>query len=398
MHEEARGRACPFDHHDPAFVADPYGVVNRVREEQPLLRSEHYGGFWLLTRYEDVTRATLDYESFTSSVVGVTIIPPSQPRAYPQIPIELDPPEHTRYRGLVSALFSRSRVEAMRPELEALATRLLEPIAERGGGDAISEFAVPMSLGALARFMNLPDTDKEKWYGWVERMFAKALSDPEDQRTAVREIEAYLDGLIEERRREPRDDFIGMLLEAEIEGQRLTDAEVRGFGILMLIAGHETTSGAIGLSLLHLAQNPEQRRQLFGDRSLIPSAINELLRFHSPVQIFGRNAARDLQLYGERIPAGDVVALGYGAANRDPREFPDPDRCILDRRPNRHVAFGHGHHLCLGANLARLELSIVLERFADLFPESALDPQRPHTWKARGDVRGLASLHLVTAA
>lgn len=385
---------CPFDQHDPAFVADPYSVVDRVREEQPVLRSELYGGFWLLTRYEDVTRAALDYHSFTSSVVGVTIIPPSQPRKYPQIPIELDPPEHTRYRGLVSALFSRGRVDAMRPELEKLATELLEPFAAKGGGDAIAEFAVPMSLGALARFMNLPDGDKEMWYGWVERMFAKALTDPEDQRTAVREIEAYLDDLIAARRREPRDDFIGMLLEAEIEGQRLTDAEVRGFGILMLIAGHETTSGAIGLSLLHLAQHPEQRRQLFGDPALVPGAINELLRFLSPVQIFGRNAAHDLELHGAHIPAGDVVALGYGAANHDPREFPEPDRCILDRRPNRHVAFGHGHHLCLGANVARLELAIMVERFAQLFPEFALDPRRPPTWKARGDVRGLSSLWL----
>jgi cytochrome P450 len=387
-------RDCPFDHHDPAFVADPYSILDRVREERPLLHTDRYGGFWLLTRYEDVTRAALDHESFTSSVVGVTIIPPSQPRKYPQIPIELDPPEHTRYRGLVSALFSRNRVEAMRPELEALATRLLEPFAANGGGDAVAEFAVPMSLGALARFMNLPDGDKERWYGWVERMFTKALTDPDDQRQAVQEIEAYLDDLIAARRREPRDDFIGMLLEAEIDGQRLTDAEVRGFGILMLIAGHETTSGAIGLSLLHLAQHPEQRRQLFKDRALIPSAINELLRFLSPVQVFGRNAARDLELHGERIPAGDVVALGYGAANHDPREFPEPGRCILDRRPNRHVAFGHGHHLCLGANVARLELAIMLERFAELYPEFVLDPERPHTWKARGDVRGLASLHL----
>jgi cytochrome P450 len=396
MHE-APEQACPFDHHDPAFVADPYSVIDRIREEQPVLHSDRYGGFWLLTRYEDVTRAAMDYESFTSSVVGVTIIPPSQPRRYPQIPIELDPPEHTRYRGLVSALFSRTRIGDMRPELETLATRLLEPIAARGGGDVVSEFAVPMSLGALARFMNLPGEDEQRWYGWVERMFAKALTDPDDQKQAVREIEAYLDGLIAERKETPRDDFIGVLLQSEIEDQRLTDQEVRGFGILMLIAGHETTSGAIGLSLLHLAQNPEQRQQLFGDLALVPSAVNELLRFTSPVQVFGRNAAHDLELHGKRIPAGDVVALGYGAANHDPREFPSPEACILDRRPNRHVAFGHGHHLCLGANLARLELAITFELFAARFPDFRLDPGHPHAWKARGDVRGLASLHLVAA-
>lgn len=389
---------CPFDHHDPAFVADPYSIVNGVREESPVLHSDRYGGFWLLSRYEDVVRATLDYESFTSSVVGVTLIPPSQPRTTPQIPIELDPPVHTRYRGLVSPLFARGRIAAMRPELEELATRLLEPLVARGGGDFAAEYAVPLSLGALARFMNLPDGDKEKWFGWVERMFAGALGDPDDQRAAVREIEAYLDGLIAERRGSPRDDFISLLLESDIDGQRLTDAEVRGFGVLMLIAGHETTSGAIGLFLLHLAQHPELRAQLFGDPALVPSAVNELLRFTSPVQVFGRNAGRDLELHGQRIPRGDVIGLAYGAANHDPREFPDPDRCILDRHPNRHVAFGHGHHLCLGANLARLELAITFERLAEAMPEFGLDPAHEPVWKRRGDVRGLASLHLLVGS
>jgi cytochrome P450 len=389
--------ACPFDHHDPAFVADPYSVVDRIREEQPVLHSERYGGFWLLTRYQDVRDAALDYESFTSSVVGVTIIPPSQPRNYPQIPIEFDPPEHTRYRSLVSALFSKGRVEALRPELEQLAVALVDPIARRGHGDLVTEFAIPMSVGALARFMNLPDEDQLKWVGWVRRMFESALTDPDDQRRAVQEIEAYLDALIAERRAEPRDDFLGMLLEAEVDGVRLTDTEVRGFGILMLIAGHETTSGAMSMSLLHLAGQPEQRRRLFGDPTLLPSAVNELLRFLSPVQVFGRNAAHDLELHGAHIPAGDVVALGYGAANHDPREFPDPGRCILDRRPNRHVAFGHAHHLCLGANLARLELSIMIETFAALLPEFELDAARPHSWKARGDVRGLRTLPAVVS-
>ena len=186
-----------------------------------------------------------------------------------------------------------------------------------------------------------------------------------------------------------------MLLEAEVDGHRLSDLEVRQFGMLMLLAGYETTSGAMGMSLLHLAQHPEQRAQLFGDADgLAHTAVNELLRVVSPVQVFGRNAAHDVDMYGETIPAGDVVLLAYGAANHDPRAFEHPERCILDRHPNRHVAFGHGRHLCLGANLARLELTIMIERFADLFPEFRVDPERPPTWKPRGDVRALASLHL----
>ena len=387
-----------FDHHDPHFVEDPSSVFRPILEDEPLVHSDLYGGFWLLSRYEDVTSAALDYGAFTSAVVGTTIIPPSQPRTDPLLPIELDPPAHTLYRGLVNALFSRTRIDALRPELEALATKLVEPIAERGGGEVMSEFANPMSLGALARFMNLPEEDEARWFDWVERMFANALLDRDDQREAVRDAEAYIDALIAERKAEPRNDFIGMLLESEVDGQRLSDLELRQFGVLMLLAGYETTSGAMGLSLMYLAEHPEQRAQLFADPAgLAHAAVNELLRFISPVQVFCRNAAHDLHIHGETIPAGDVVLLGYGAANHDPRVFPHPDECILDRRPNRHVAFGHGHHLCLGANLARLELTIMIERFAALFPDFRLDPERPPTWKPRGDIRALASLHLVSA-
>jgi cytochrome P450 len=385
-----------FDPHDPGFVRDPASVFAPILEDRPLVHSDLYGGFWMLTRYDDVTRAALDHESFTSAVVGTTVIPPSQPRTEPLLPIELDPPEHTLYRGLVNALFAKPRIEALRSGLEALATRLLEPIARAGGGDVMAGFAHPMSLGALARFMDLPEEDEARWFDWVERMFSNALLDRDDQREAVRDAEAYIDALIAERKEEPRGDFLGMLLEAEVEGHKLSDQEVRQFGILMLLAGYETTSGAMGLSLMYLAEHPEQRAQLFADPAgLAHTAVNELLRYVSPVQVFCRNASHDLDLHGERVPAGDVVLLAYGAANHDPRAFPDPERCILDRKPNLHVAFGHGRHLCLGANLARLELTIMIERFAELFPDFRLDRERPPTWKPRGDIRGLATLHLV---
>src|SRR5262249_29525642 len=287
----------------------------------------------------------------------------------------------------------------LRPELEVLARRLLEPIRRRGRGDVMAEFAHPMSLGSLALFMNLPQDDEGLWFDWVERMFSNALLDKDDQREAVRAAEAYIDALVAERREEPRDDFIGMLLAAEVDGHRLTDVEVRQFGILMLLAGYETTSGAMGMSLLHLARHPEQRARLLADPGgLAHTAVNELLRYVSPVQVFCRNAAHDLELHGETVPAGDVVLLAYGAANHDPRAFADPDRCILDRHPNRHVAFGHGRHLCLGANLARLELTIMLERVADLFADFRLDAEQPPTWKPRGDLRSMATLDLLVTA
>ena len=159
------------------------------------MHSDLYGGFWVITRYDDVTAAALDHESFTSAVPGMTIIPPSQPRDVPLLPLELDPPEHTRYRALVNPLFAKPRIDALRPDLEALATRLLEPIVRNGGGDVMAEFAHPMSLGSLARFMNLPEEDEAHWFDWVERMFSSALRDKADQAEAVRDAEAYIDAL-----------------------------------------------------------------------------------------------------------------------------------------------------------------------------------------------------------
>ncbi len=388
-----------FDHHDPQFVRDPESVIGPIREQHPLLHSDLYGGFWVLSRYDDVTAAALDHEAFTSAVAGTTLIPPTQPRTDPLLPIELDPPEHTRYRALVNSVFAKPRIDAMRPDLEAVATRLLEPYARKGGGDVMAEFAHPMSLASLARLMDLPQEDEGLWFDWVERMYSNALRDPGDQAEAVRDAEAYIGARIAERRREPRDDFLGMLLKAEVDGHHLSDLELRQFGMLMLLAGYETTSGAMGMSLLHLAQHADQRAQLFGDvERLGHTAVNELLRFVSPVQVFGRNAAHDVDLHGETIPAGDVVLLAYGAANHDPRAFEHPERCVLDRHPNPHLAFGRGRHLCLGANLARLELTIMIERFAALFPDFGVDRDLPPTWKPRGDVRALASLNLVAAA
>lgn len=389
--------ATDFDHHDPAFVADPSPVLAEIRERQPLIHSDRYGGFWLLSRYEDVADAAMDWRRFTSSVVGTTVIPPSQPRDYPQLPIELDPPKHTVYRSIVNPIFAKSRVEALRPDLHELAVSLLTPIVERGGGDFVSEFATPMSLGTLGMFMGLPAEDQPRWADWVRRMFEGSINDPEEQQRAGTEFQEYLDALVAERKAKRRDDFISLLLDTEVEGHRLTDLEIRGFGVVMLMAGHETTAGAMAMTGKFLAEEPGIRRRLFAEPALIPTAVNEFLRLFPSIHVFCRNASADLECHGARIEEGEVVALAYAAANRDPREFPEPDVCVLDRKPNRHVTFGYGHHLCLGANVARLEMAVMLAEIARLMPEFALDPEREAVWRARGDVRGLLSLPLVLA-
>jgi cytochrome P450 len=226
-------------------------------------------------------------------------------------------------------------------------------------------------------------------------MFEGSIKDPEGQKRAGKEFEEYLDGLVEERKDKRGDDFISLLLETEVEGHKLTDLEIRGFGVVMLMAGHETTAGAMSMTTKFLAGEHGIRERLFAEPSLIPSAVNEFLRLFPSIQVFCRNAAQDLELHGERVAEGEVVALAYAAANRDPREFPDPDACVLDRKPNKHVTFGYGHHLCLGANVARLEMAVMLAELARLMPSFSLDPAQPPVWRARGDVRGLLSLPLV---
>lgn len=384
-----------FDPHVPEFIEDPYPTYELLRRECPVLHSDRYmGGFWLLSRYEDVRRAVVDWQTFTSSVAGVTAIPMITQRTTPVPPIELDPPLHTRYRNLVGGVFRRQRVEELRPDVERLAAELLQPIVERGGGDLARELALELSTGTLGLFLDLPREEGPRWVAWIKRMHA-SVHDRADARRATDEFRAYVEEIVAARRREPRDDFVSFLLASEIDGDRLRDEDIRDFVHLTIMAGFETTAGAMGLTLLHLAREPELRRRLFTDPALVPSAVEEFLRFTTPIQLFGRNAARDVELHGRRILAGDVVAVGFAPANRDPEAFERPDECVLDRSPNRHLAFGSGPHVCLGAWVARLELTVLLEQVARLMPEFHVPPGARVVRKSRGDQIALESLPVV---
>ena len=382
-----------LDIHAPDFVADPHPTYARLRSACPVMHSQGYGGFWLLTRYQDVRKAALDWQTYTSSVVGVTAIPIITQRSEPMLPIELDPPLHSRYRALMSPVFSKERIAPMRPRIEAIARRLLDRLLERGGGDLVADYAIPLSVETLAEFTNLPASDSAQWVAWIERMFD--VTRPEDSARASQEMGGYIDRLIAERRRTPRDDFISLLMESQVEGHRLTDKEIHSFCTVVFGAGFETTADAMSVSLYYLAEHPDDRRRLAADPALIPTAVEEFLRYVSPIQIFGRNASQDVELHGRVIPQGDVVALGFGSANHDPQVFPEPERCILDRAPNRHLAFGAGVHLCLGAPVARMEMEITLGEFSRRVSTLQLAPDRRVTWRKRGDRCGLASLPVV---
>ena len=381
------------DIHDPAFAQNPYATYAELRSQCPVMRSLLHGKFWLLSRYEDVKQAALDWKTFTSSVVGVTAIPVITPRSEPQLPIELDPPLHSRYRALMAPVFSPTRVQELRPRIVALAAGLIESVLATPDGEAvdlIGAYAAPLAIGTLAEFTNLPREDASRWETWIGRMFD--VNDRAGGAAAAAEFGAYIDALIARRRAAPADDFVSTLIRAEVDGHRLTDAEIRSFLTVTFGAGFETTQDALGIALHHLAGHPAHRAALRANPALVPSAVEEFLRFASPIQIFGRNAARDVELHGVTVPRGDVVALGFGSANHDPAVFPEPEKIVLDRTPNRHLAFGAGPHFCLGAHVARLELTVTLEEFIRRVPAWRLSPAEPVAWKTRGDRRGLLRL------
>jgi cytochrome P450 len=387
-----------FDIHDPAFVRDPDAAYGELRTKCPVTRSLLYGKFWLLSRYEDVEAAALDWKTYTSGVVGVTAIPVITPRTEPQLPIEIDPPLHSRYRALMAPAFARDRIEQMRPRLTAFAHELIDAILARPRDelvDLVSAYAMPLAIGTLAIFTDLPREDAGRWSGWIGRMFD--MKDREGGKRAAAEFGTYIDRLIASRRAEPTDDFVSKLIASEVEGHRLTDKEIHSFLTVTFGAGFETTHDAMSVTLHHLGEHPEQIARLRREPDLVTTAVEEFLRFVTPIQIFGRNKTRDTTVHGTTIPEGDIVALGFGSANHDPDQFPDPEKVVLDRSPNRHVAFGSGPHTCLGAPVARLEMEITLTEFVRRVPSWRIAPGASVEWKGRGDRRGLLHLPVVIA-
>ncbi|WP_181183000.1 cytochrome P450 [Mesorhizobium sp. B3-2-1] len=381
------------DIHDPAFLRDPFAVYDRLRRKCPLARSNKHGGFWLMTRYEDVRAGAINWRDYTSSVAGVTAIPVITRRTEPMLPIEIDPPRHSRYRALVSPVFTPERVAEITPRIGSLARSILARMAEKGSADAVAEFCVPVAIASLAAFTDVPLADSKNWLGWITKMFN--VSDPVAGAAASRDLVAYIDGLIAARREAPTGDFISMLMAAEIDGESLDDGQIRSFMTVVFGAGFETTADGLSVMLHWLAENPGSLARLAAEPSLIPTAVEEFLRFSAPIQIFSRNAVHDLTVHERRIQAGDIVALGFGSANRDPAAFEAPDELRLDRKPNRHLTFGAGPHLCAGAGVARMEFALTLEGLIEAGIGLALDPAVAPRWKTRGDRRGFATLPLL---
>ena len=381
-----------FDHHSAEWVEDPFSVYRMLRQACPVAHSDAHGGFWLLSRYQDVRAALGDWQTFSSNAPGRIAIPHTKPGPHPGIPIEFDPPEHTRYREIVSSYFSPAAVKKLEFQVMADANELLDGFVDRGGCDIVKDYATPLLANTLALFLNLPREDVALLETWADAIFAGRVDDPEGAERATAALTSYIGEQMEQRKRNPGDDLFSTLVTAEVDGRRLTDSELWGYGRIILLAGREATIDGLSNSLWYLARHPAEQVRLRAEPNLMLFAVEEFLRYMSPIQLLGRVATRDVDLHGQTIHRGDSVAMLYGSSNRDERAFEQADRCLLDRKPNPHLAFGSAHHYCLGAHLARLVLRVGIGVFLERVPSFRLSRSEAFRRKRNGDARGFITL------
>jgi cytochrome P450 len=357
---------------DPAFTADPHPAYRRVRSGCPVAR-EPFTGAAILTRFEDVLYALRHPEIFSSGMEATVL-----GNERPLIPLQIDPPEQTRYRKILDPRFSRKQVLALEDDVRKLAGSLIDGFAGQRECEFNRDFAIPFPCTVFLRLMGLPLDHLERFLELKDGIIRPSAGNP-DEAARVRaetgkRIYAYFEEVIDDRSRNRRDDLMSYFLDAEVDGRKLTTEEILDICFLFLLGGLDTVTSSLGCSLAYLSQHPEQRERLVEDPALIPSAIEELLRHETPVVAVTRVLKQDVSLGGVELRAGDPVRLCLGAADADPDEFPHPDSVDLARERNRHLAFGGGAHRCLGSHLARMELRIALEELHRRIPDYELKP------------------------
>ena len=384
--------ATDFDHTDPAWVADPFPIWDELRTRCPVAHSDRYGGTWLPLRHDDVAAVAYDTEHFTSRSVVVSEVRPGPDDLPAPIgiapPITSDPPFHQLARRLLLPAFSPKRIEALEPFTRDLCVELLDAVADRSEVDAAVDYAQHIPLRVIVGMLGFPQEDADVFRRFVRQVLEDVDQTPEERQAQIDEgeLEQYMDARIEEHLAEPRDDLTTFLLQAELDGNKLTREHVRGTMVLLMIAGIDTTWSAIGASLWHLARHPDDRARLASEPNLLPTAMEEFLRAYAPVTM-ARLVAKDFELDGCQLHEGDWLLLPFPAANRDPAFFADADEVMIDRTENRHAAFGLGIHRCIGSNLARMELRVALEEWMKRYPDFELTDPSMVTWSA-GQVRG----------
>jgi cholest-4-en-3-one 26-monooxygenase len=358
----------------------PYDSFRRLRAEAPVAwHPERDGpGFWVVSKWADIRAVSLDQATYSSWKRGIMIRELGRDReeAQREFLTGMEPGRHGKHRRLVSGTFAPKVIRALEPRLRAVVTRTLDAVGPRGACDFVTEVACELPVIAICELLGVPVEDRGKILEWSNAMVGmddpEYADDPSAGPMAAMQLAMYANELGERRRREPADDIVTELLRAEVDGERLTDAEFNAFVLILAVAGNETTRNLISAGLWLLCTHPEERARVQTDLSILPTAIDEMLRYHPPVLHFRRTAMRDTELRGVPIREGDKVSVWYVSANRDEEVFRDADRFDVRRSPNDHLSFGFGPHYCLGAALAHLEARVMFEELFTRLPDIAL--------------------------
>jgi cytochrome P450 len=387
---------------DPEVLANPYPLYRQLRNEDPV----HWDPFlhaWVVTRYDDVVHVLYHFSAQRTptpeqlSALNLSALNPIAAVMVRQM-LFLDPPAHTRLRALASAAFTPRRVEQLRSHIRDVMDGLLDEVCSKGRMDVIADFAGPAPAIVTAEMLGVPVEDHAKLKEWSQdfaEMLGNFQHNPERFHRVLRSVEnlcSYFRQAMQEQRSHPRAGLVEAMMNAEVDGARLTEEEIIANLIVTMVGGQETTTNLIGNGVLTLLSHPEEFERLCSDATLIPSAVEELLRYESPSQHTARLAPADVELRGKRIRKRAAVIAVMGAGNRDPERFPDPDRLDLGRKDNRHLAFGWAAHFCFGAALARLEGQIAFERILTRLGGLALDNSARLEWRHNLGLRGLKAL------
>jgi cytochrome P450 len=392
-----------YDIFDPEYVKDPFPVWDEIRGKCPIAHSDRWSGSWMPTRYQDLFDIARDIEHFSSKDVLVAHVDPTteQPMEDEQLanynagapPITSDPPVHTWARRLILPPFSVRAIAKWEPETRELCNTLIDGFIEQGRADAAVDYAQQIPPRVIAAMLGIPRDMAPTFTGWVRNFLEFGLTNADIQGEAARQIFPFLRDRIEEHKVDPQDDLISYLLAAKVDGEPVPDDHVLGTCFLILLAGIDTTWSSIGSAMWHLAQHPEDRARIINEPEILPTAVEELLRAYSPVTM-ARVVTEDYQYDGCKMAEGDKVLMNFPAANRDPEVFKDPDKVIIDREENPHIAFGVGIHRCAGSNLARMEMRVSIQEWLKRIPDFRLADPSKVTW-AGGQVRGPRILPVV---
>jgi cytochrome P450 len=375
-----------FDHTDPRWTENPFPIWDELRAASPVVHTDRFLGCYLPTTYEAVRQISHDTEHFSSRRVIVRDIRPELAKnAAP--PITSDPPAHKPAKQLLLPPFTPDAMKKLEPRVRAICNELINEFITEGKCDAAARYTKYIPVRTIAHMLGIPEEDSDLFIKWIHMILELSIKNESMLVQAVQEMTAYFAGHIEERKRRPSDDLISTLMNArDKNGQPLEDSHVLGSLRLLLIAGIDTTWSAIGASLWHLAKTPDDRARLVAEPALMPTAVEELLRAYSPVTM-AREVTKETVVSGCPVKPGNMVLLSFPAANRDPAIFPDADKVVLDRKENRHAAFGLGIHRCVGSNLARMEMTVAIEEWLKRIPDFRLDPAGEVKW-SQGTVRG----------